>query len=154
MDCSLPGSYICGIFQARRLEWVAISFSRRSSQPRNWTQVSHIVGRRFTVWATREVPRYVNSLPNAKGLPRWWISKESSCQCKRHNEFDPWVRKIPWSRKWQPTPVFLPGKFCGQRSLTGYSPWSHRVRHDWVTEHTPNTNLLFLRISFLHLNTV
>ena len=55
MDCSLPGSSIHGIFQARILEWIAISFSRRSSQPRDWTQVSHIVGRRFTIWATREV---------------------------------------------------------------------------------------------------
>ena len=55
MDCSLPGSSIHGIFQARALEWGAISFSRRSSQPRDWTRVSCIVGRRFTVWATREV---------------------------------------------------------------------------------------------------
>ena len=55
MVCSLPDSSIHGIFQARILEWVAISFSRRSSQPRDWTQVSCIVGRRFTVWATREV---------------------------------------------------------------------------------------------------
>ena len=54
-DCSLPGSSIHGIFQARTLEWVAISFSRRSSQPRDWTQFSRIVGRRFTEWATREV---------------------------------------------------------------------------------------------------
>ena len=54
-DCSLPGSSVQGIFQARILEWVAISFSRRSSQPGDWTQVSHIVGRRFTIWATREV---------------------------------------------------------------------------------------------------
>ena len=38
----------------------------------------------------------------------------------------PWVRKIPWSRKWQPTPVFLPGKSHGQRSQVGYSPWSHK----------------------------
>ena len=37
--------------------------------------------------------------------------------------FDPWVGKIPWRRKWQPTPVFLPGEFHGQRSLAGYSPW-------------------------------
>ena len=43
-----------GFFQARVLEWVAISFSRRSSRPRDWTRVSLIVGRRFTVWATRE----------------------------------------------------------------------------------------------------
>ena len=53
MDCSPPESSVHGIFQARLLEWVAISFSRRSSQPRDWTQVSHIVGRRFIVWATR-----------------------------------------------------------------------------------------------------
>ena len=38
-------------------------------------------------------------------------------------EFDPWVRKIPWSRKWQPMSVFLPGKYHGQRSLVGCSPW-------------------------------
>ena len=55
VDCSLPGSSIHGIFQARILQWVAISFSRRSSQPRDWIQVSRIVGRRFTVWATRGV---------------------------------------------------------------------------------------------------
>ena len=55
MDCNLPGSSIHVIFQARILEWVAISFSRRSSQPRDWTRVSHIVGRCFTLWATREV---------------------------------------------------------------------------------------------------
>ena len=47
MDCSLPGSSIHGIFQARVLEWVAISFSRGSSQPRDQTQVSRIGGRRF-----------------------------------------------------------------------------------------------------------
>ena len=41
----------------------------------------------------------------------------------------PWVRKIPWSRKWQCTPVFLPGNFCGQRSLVDCSPWGHRVGH-------------------------
>ena len=54
MDCNPPGSSVHGIFQARVLEWVAISFSRRSSQPRDRTQVSHTAGRLFTVWATRE----------------------------------------------------------------------------------------------------
>ena len=54
IDCSLPASSVHGIFQARVLEWVAFSFSRGSSQPRDWTQVSHIAGRCFTVWATRE----------------------------------------------------------------------------------------------------
>ena len=40
--------------------------------------------------------------------------------------FNPWVEKIPWRKKWQPTPVFLPGKSHGQRSLAGCSPWSHK----------------------------
>ena len=50
------------------------------------------------------------------GLPRWLSGKESDCKCRRPG-FDPWVGKIPWRRKWQPTPVFLPGKAHGQRSL-------------------------------------
>ena len=47
---------------------------------------------------------------------------------KRHRRyrFSPWVRKVPWRRKWQPTPVFLPGESHGQRSLAGYSPWGHK----------------------------
>ena len=54
-------------------------------------------------------------------------------QCRRPG-FNPWVRKIPWRRKWQPIPVFLPGEFHGQRSLAGYSPCGHRVRHDWTAD--------------------
>ena len=60
-----------------------------------------------------------------KGL-LWCLSgKESTCQCKRLR-FDPWVRKIPWRRKWQPTPVFLPGESHGRRSLVGFSPWGRK----------------------------
>ena len=55
MDCSLLGSSVHGIFQARILGWLAISFSRGSSQPRERTQVSYIAGGCFTIWATREV---------------------------------------------------------------------------------------------------
>ena len=58
-------------------------------------------------------------------LPRWPYGKESTCQCRRCS-FNPWVGKIPWGRKWQPTPVFLPGEFHGQKSLAGYSPWGRR----------------------------
>jgi len=57
-----------------------------------------------------------------KRLPWWLQGKESVCQCRRCG-FDPWVKKIPWRRKWQPTPVFFNGKSNGQRSLQGYSPW-------------------------------
>ena len=54
MDCSPSDSSIHGILQARILEWVPISFSRESSQPRDWTEISHNAGRFFTIWATRE----------------------------------------------------------------------------------------------------
>ena len=68
------------------------------------------------------------SVANSKdngGLPRWYSGTESACQCRRHTRrgFDLWVGKIPRSRKWQPTPVFLSGKFHGMTSLVGYSPW-------------------------------
>ena len=59
--CSLPGSSVRGIFQAWILEWVAISFSRGSSWPRDQTRVSHIAGRCFTVWATRGVSQKVQT---------------------------------------------------------------------------------------------
>ena len=61
----------------------------------------------------------------ATELPRWLSGKESACQCRRWRRlsFDPWVRKIPWSRRRQVTPVFLPGKSHGQGSLAGYSLW-------------------------------
>ena len=59
------------------------------------------------------------------GLPGWLSGKESACQCRRLKRcgFDPWIRKIPWRRKWELTPVFLPGKSHGQKSQAGYSPW-------------------------------
>ena len=53
------------------------------------------------------------------------VSKESTCQYRRHRRcrFSPWIGKISWRRKWQPIPVFLPGKSHGQRNLASYSPW-------------------------------
>ena len=55
-------------------------------------------------------------------FPGGSVVKKSACQGKRHR-FNPWIEKILWRRKWQPTPVFLPGKSHGQSSLAGYSPW-------------------------------
>ena len=73
------------------------------------------------------------------------VNKEFTCnvgvclQCRRCR-LDPWVGKIPWRRKWQPTPVFLPGKSHGQGSLMGNSPWGcKRVRQDLVTKPPPLT---------------
>ena len=56
------------------------------------------------------------------GLPTWLSSKKSTCQCRRCG-VNPWVGKILWRRKGQPTPVFLPGEFHRWRSLMGSSPW-------------------------------
>ena len=64
-------------------------------------------------------------------------NKISARECRRPR-FNPWVRKVPWKRKWQPTPVFLPREFHGQKSLGSYSLWDQRAGHDWVT----NTYLL------------
>ena len=80
------------------------------------------------------------------GLPRWCSGKEYACQCTRWRRrgFDPWVRKIPWRRAWQPTLVFFPGESYGQRSLAGYSPWGRRVRHNWARPCTHYFPSLFL----------
>ena len=58
----------------------------------------------------------------ASWLPRWLSGKESTCQCRRHG-FNSWVGKTSWSRKWQSSPVFLPGESPGEWSLASYHPW-------------------------------
>ena len=59
------------------------------------------------------------------GFPGGSISKESACDAGGPGS-TALIRKVPWKRKWQPTPVFLPGKSHGQRSLEAYSPWCHK----------------------------
>ena len=92
MDHSLTSSSVHGIFQARILEWVAISFSRGSSRPRNQIWVSHIVGRRFTIWATREVQilEWV-ALPFSRGSsqPRDW----TQVSCLAGSFFTSWATR-------------------------------------------------------------
>ena len=69
---------------------------------------------------------------------------------KERDTFDPWLRKIPWRRKWQPTPVLLPGKFRGQRSLVGYSTWVHKesdtTERTQTHTHTYVQNILLLNV--------
>ena len=84
-------------------------------------------------------------------LPRWYRGRESTCQwrrCKRRG-FHPWVRKIHWSGKWQPAPVFLPGNSDGQRSLVCYSPWGLRVEQDSVNKNNTPPDLSSLEGSLL-----
>ena len=71
------------------------------------------------------------------GFPGGTVEKNQPANagsCKR-GKFDPWVGEVPWRRKWQPPPVFLPGKSLGQRSLAGCSPWGHRVWEVDMTEY-------------------
>ena len=82
----------------------------------------------LSLWLILEYPKVV------PGLLQWLSGKESACKCRRHG-FNPWVEEIPWRRKWQPTPVLLPGKSHRQRSLVGYSPWGRkRVGRDLATK--------------------
>ena len=119
-----------------RLRWLdGITNSMDMSPSRSWwwtgkpgmlqPMVSQRVGHN---WATELNWSCIQSLP-------WWLrSKEFACQCRRHN-FNPWVKKIPWRRKWQPTPAFLPGKSYSHSCLVGCSPWGHeRVGHDLATK--------------------
>ena len=121
-----------------------------SSRTKDQTCVSYI-GRQIPYhWATREVlyiylltiwSSYLQTVfshfPNIYiyifsiaylGFPDGTSCKESTYQCRWHKrcEFDPWMRKIPWRRAWQPTPVFLSGESHGQRSLASYNPWSRK----------------------------
>ena len=72
------------------------------------------------------------------GFPGGASGKELACQCRRHKKcgFDPWVKKIPWGRKGQPTTAFLPGESYGQIGLAGCSPWGPKeLDITKVTEH-------------------
>ena len=107
MDYSPPDSSVHGVFQERILEWVAIS-SRGSSWLRDQTHMSCVscVGRQSLYhWGTWEDPLF--------GI--------------LHDIFHPLAFNLPtvlyWRRQWHPTPVLLPGKSPGRRSLVGYSPW-------------------------------
>ena len=74
------------------------------------------------------------------GFPGGASGKESACQCRRckRPRFDLCVGKIPWRREWQPTPVFLPGKFHRQSSLVSYSPWT--LKESDTTEQLTHTH--------------
>ena len=100
----------------RILEWIAYPFSRGSSWLRNRTGASCIAGGFFTNWATY-VTYFIYVLYNLIYILYTYLLQY------RRPGFDSWVRKIPWRRKWQSTPVFLPGESHGQRNLAGYSPW-------------------------------
>ena len=91
MDCSPPGSSVHGILQARILEWVAISFSRGSSWPRDRTQVSRTAGRHFYLWATREAPNHLKAeYQRTDAFKLWdWRRFKSPLDCKEIKPINP-----------------------------------------------------------------
>ena len=98
--------------QSDMTEWLSIS--QREHKAQYWIPLSTYSGI-LAFWLSQRP---------------WFSGKESACQHRRCR-FNPWVRKTPWRRKWEPTPVFLPGEFHGQWGLADYSPWGHkRIGHD------------------------
>ena len=90
-----------------------ISSYESSCKPMKIQEVGHLI---------LDYLYFIKKICVSSQVAQW---QESACQCRRcrRPRFDPWVGKIPWRRKWQPTPGFLPGESHGQRSLAGYSPW-------------------------------
>ena len=110
MDCSPPGSSVHGIFQARVLEYGAISFSRGSSQPRDQTRVSHTAGRCFTMWITTNCGKFLKRWEYQTTLPASWetymqVKKQhwmesnmesyiTICKIDSQREFAVWLREL------------------------------------------------------------
>ena len=95
---------------------------------RKWKFLRSVIGWERDLWT------------NIQGLHRWLSGKEYACQCRRYRRcgglgFDPWVRKIPWSRKWQPTPVLLHEK-SHRRAWRATVHGVVKSWHDWVSTHT------------------
>ena len=124
MDCSLPGSSVHGILQARILEWAAMPFSRGSSWPRDRTRVSWIAGRFFTIWATRGAPR---------ALP--WVGKSQSQ--KGYIQYDPMYMALGGVAVQRGMWIFVP-----QPGIEPTSPaleaWN--LNH-WTAREVPTTSL-------------
>ena len=131
MDCSLPGFSVHGTLQARAPEWAAISFSRGSSWPRSWNQVSCVAGRFFTIWATREGLSFLFS--SVQSLSRVWLLHES-----QHAR--------------PPCPSPTPGVDSDPRPL---SLWCHPAIPSWVVPFSSSPSpyqhqSLFQWVSSLH----
>ena len=112
---------------AWRIPWTPWTVQSMGSQSRTWLSLSH---GNSLFWTSLM----------AQGSP----DGKSLCQQCRRPYLDPWIGKIPWRRKWQPTPVLLPGKSHGQRSLIGYSPWGHKESDTTEQLHFHFSLVLFL----------
>ena len=100
----------------------------------------------YTPWGHKDSDMTEQLTPSLWGFPGGANGNKSACQCRRCKRcrFHPWVGRLPWSRKWQPTSVFLPGEFYGPRSLQPVGP--RREGHNWAT----NTYLLITTICWCY----
>ena len=136
---------VYGVHKARILKWFAFPFSSGPHFIRTLHRDPSILGGPAQHGSRTGKPGMLRSMMLQRvrqdleteqqlvilGLPWWLGGKELTCQCRRQ-KFYLWVRKIPWRRKWKPSPVFLPGKPHGQKSLAGYCPWGHK--ESWLSD--------------------
>ena len=119
-----------------------------------WHAVVHVLQRVRCDLPTKQQQTKANRCA-CTGFPGGTSGQESTYQCSRHRRccFAPWVGKIPWRRAWQLTPVFLSGKFHGQRSLAGYNSWGRKELD--MTEHSIpiQPNILIITVKFKWSNT-
>ena len=135
--------------------WLRALWKRKSTGLITWMQIYQILTNQICYETKRQ--KHHISVGFILGMQCWCRASQEVVVAKsllanvgdaERPECDPWVRKIPWRRKWQTTPVLLPGKSHGQKSLGGYSPC--KVRHDWVT--FTITSIIALRITYLGIN--
>ena len=118
--CNPVGYTVQGISQARKLEWVAISLL--------WGNLPNlgIEPRSPRLWAD-SLPAEPNGKPETVvKILQFWGNLMAQMVKRLPTVFKTWVEEVSWRRKWQPTPVFLPGESHGWRSLVGYSPWGRK----------------------------
>ena len=120
-------------FSSNQEKWLPVVVVKFITHQVHWVWCTK--GKRVHIWWIK-----MQVVCRVGFMDLWCLgSKESTCQWRRRG-FNPWSRKIPWRRKWQPTPLFLPGKSHGQRSLGGLqSMGSQWVRHNLPTEQQTTT---------------
>ena len=134
----------------RKIQWLGDIKNKRRNKQNDWPPL--FINACFAPILAKKSAQTQNSHYTVYKLhPRGSVGKESTCSAgvKREWGFDLWVGRIPWRRKWQPTPGFLPGECHGQRSLEGYSPQGHREldTSEWLAVSHFQTQLTFLLCS-------
>ena len=126
---------VAGQQHSRRIDEIITDRTSRTGQG---IQQSLLLYTKFYQHVCLQRWSFVPKKKKKHGLPRRRSDKESTYQCKRCKRygFNPWIRKMPWRRTWQLTPIFLPGKFHEQRNLVGYSPWVHGESWTRLSTHT------------------